>query len=231
MTYPQPPQYGRPVSPSGHPHPMPGAPPRSSVWSKILSGLAGAVITAVGAVVAAGIGKATNTFTVIVGSPPTMVQTVTVTPSPPSAGPSDAPGGSSPAMPSGVSVRRSTGSSPITLRPSYGVDLDDDTSLNWSVKSGPINSLAGYGSDVGSDAYESKLDFGEDYAVVSRLDGYSTCAEESGYTRGGIERGSLRQGEQICLRTGENRYAAIKIVSASATEIRLTATVWDPPVE
>ena len=49
-------------------------------------------------------------------------------------------------LPNGVEVRRTTGTEVITLRPSYGVDLDNNTSANWAV----ANTGTSYGRDVGS---------------------------------------------------------------------------------
>ncbi len=133
-------------------------------------------------------------------------------------------------LPDGVSIRRSTGPSPITLRPSYGIDLDDDISPNWDVHSGPISSSAGGNSDVGFGSDSSSLDFVSDYAIVTGPAQYGTCAAETAYTSGSLERGSLRSGETVCVRTAENRYALITVEDSSDQAIRLDAVVWDPPV-
>lgn len=130
------------------------------------------------------------------------------------------------ALPDGVQVRRATGSDAITLRPSYGVDLDNNTSDNWAV----ANSGTYYGRDVGSVADGGQLGFIGDYAVVTGTPEYATCARETGYTRGGIERGSLQPGETICVRTDQDRYALVTIVSADEQAIRFTAVVWDPVI-
>jgi hypothetical protein len=58
---------------------------------------------------------------------------------------------------------------------------------------------------------------------------YTTCAHETGYTNGSIERGSLQPEENICARTSDNRYALVTIVSMSEQAIQFPATVvWDP---
>jgi len=131
------------------------------------------------------------------------------------------------ALPGNVTVRRTSQPNAITLRPSYGVDLDDNTSPNWGVKSGPTWYS---GSDIGSDSDEDIVDFTGDYAVVTGAPEYATCATETAYTSGGIERGSLRPDENICLRTSEDRYALVTIISTSEQAIQFRATVWDPPV-
>ena len=132
------------------------------------------------------------------------------------------------ALPGNVTVRRTSQPNAITLRPSYGVDLDDNTSPNWGVKSAPVG--AGYGgSDIGSDSYGDIVFIG-DYAVVTGAPEYATCATETAYTSGGIERGSLRPDENICLRTSEDRFALVTIISTSEQAIQFRATVWDPPV-
>lgn len=135
-------------------------------------------------------------------------------------------GGAAAAMPNGVEVRRTTGTDTITLRPSYGVDLDNNTSQNWAVAS----TGAYYGRDVGSISDGNQLGFVGDYAVVTGAPEYATCARETGYTRGSIERGSLRSGENICVHTDENRYALVTIVNADDQAIQFSAVVWDPAI-
>jgi hypothetical protein len=80
------------------------------------------------------------------------------------------------------------------------VDIDDNTSPNWGVKSGPIGSSAGSGSDVGSDAEGSKVDVVGDDVLVASAAGCVTWARETASAGGGIERGSLRPDENICVR-------------------------------
>jgi len=82
--------------------------------------------------------------------------------------------GTAAVLPNGVEVRRTTGIEVITLRPSYGVDLDNNTSSNWAV----ANTGTSYGRDVGSG---SNLHFIGDYAVVTGAPEYATCARETGY--------------------------------------------------
>ena len=115
----------------------------------------------------------------------------------------------------------------ITLRPSYGVDLDNNTSSNWAVAN---TGGTYYGRDVGSGSDGNGLYFIGDYAVVTGAPEYATCARETGYTRGGIERGSLRSGENICVRTDQNRYAVVTIVAADEQAIQFRAVVWDPVI-
>src|SRR5205085_288661 len=128
-------------------------------------------------------------------------------------------------LPGGVTVRRSTAEQqPITLRPSYGVDLDDDTSPNWSVGRGCCN------RDVGWDGNGSVLYISNDYAVMTGPADYAACSQETGYTSGPLERGSLQPDENLCVRTSGDRYALVTIVDVSDQAVRFRATVWDPPI-
>jgi hypothetical protein len=131
--------------------------------------------------------------------------------------------GSAP-LPGGVTVRRATDAVPITLRPSYGVDLDDDVSSNWSVGTGCCNRDVGFRSDG------SALNIDNDHAVVTGSPDYETCANETAYSNESIERGSLQPGETICVRTGGGRFALITIVGASEQAVQFRATVWDPTI-
>jgi hypothetical protein len=148
--------------------------------------------------------------------------------------PSSATGSTSPPLPTGVSVRRSTGSVPIKLTDGYGVDLDDNVSPNWLAHSGPAGSGAGGGSDVdyGSDS-TTGLDFSQDAAVEQDAAGYATCAEETAYSHNSIPEGDLQKDMQahdkICVRTDQNRYALLTIISVSPTEVEFAVTTWDPP--
>jgi len=82
-------------------------------------------------------------------------------------------GGVAPFLPDGVTVRRSTGTSPIHLRNGYSVDLDDNTSPNWSVNANSRGDVGWAGVDT--------LYFDSDYAREKGAVGYSTCAKETGY--------------------------------------------------
>lgn len=123
----------------------------------------------------------------------------------------------------GATVRRSTNGQAITLRPSYGVDLDDAVSPNWSVGQGCCNRDVAWSSDA------NRLLISNDYAVMTGTPDYTACAQETGYTDGSIERGSLQVGENLCLRTSGHRYALVTIVDVSDQAVQFQATVWDPP--
>jgi hypothetical protein len=153
------------------------------------------------------------------------------------AAPATSSGPSNPELPPGVTVRRTTGSVPIKLSVGYGVDLDDNSSPNWSVKAGPAGSSAGYGSDI---VFESTtglggdgLEFDQDAAPETGKVGYATCAEETAYSSSSVALGDLesdwRAGKKLCVRTTDSRYALITFISVSATELVVAATVWDPP--
>jgi hypothetical protein len=127
------------------------------------------------------------------------------------------------ALPGGDDVRRTTGTGSITLRPSYGVDLDNNTSPNWAVTG---DGLAN-GHDIAWRWDASSLNFTGDFAVVTGAPEYETCAVETGYTRGGIDRGSLQAGENICVRTSEDRYALVTVVGADEQAFEFRTVVWD----
>lgn len=132
--------------------------------------------------------------------------------------------GSAAPLPGSTTVRRTTGAVAITLRPSYSLNLDDDTSPNWSVSAGCCGP-----NDIGLNSDASQVYISDDYAVETGSPGYATCAHETAYTDGAVERGSLKPGENLCVRTSEHRYALVTIVSASDQAIQFRAVVWDPP--
>lgn len=123
----------------------------------------------------------------------------------------------------GATVRRTTSGQAITLRPSYGVDLDDAVSSNWNVGQGCCN------RDVGWDSGATRLLISNDHAVMTGTPDYTACAQETGYTDGSIERGSLQVGTNLCLRTSGHRYALVTIDDVSDQGVQFRATVWDPP--
>lgn len=201
----------------------------------------GALIGALGTIGAAVIAAviAHSAGVVYIGSPPAEVSTsgspATTRPTTrPTTGPTTGP--TSPPLPAGISVRRSTGSVPIKLSAGYGVDLDNNVSPNWSVKSGPAGSSLGYGSDVVWDGEGNDgLEFDADAAVESKSVGYATCAEETNYSPTSIAQGDLQAdlqgGKKICVRTDGNRYALLTLISVSADQIEFAATVWNPPFQ
>jgi hypothetical protein len=141
-----------------------------------------------------------------------------------SATPSFASTGAAGVLPGGAAERRTTEGVAITLRPSYGVDLDDDTSPNWGVSRG------GYVRDITLSGDASEVTIDNDYARMTGSPDYAACARETGYTSGGIERGSLQPGDDICVRTGGRHFALVTIVSASEQGVQFQATVWDPQI-
>src|SRR5215472_14395246 len=176
---------------------------RSGMSDTVKGALIGAFGTIAAAFVVALIGHSAGV--VYIGSAPTGAPS---SGSPVTAGPTSSPatGPVAPPLPAGVSVRRSTGSVPIKLSVGYGVDLDDNVSPNWSVKSGPAGSSAGYGSDVVWDGDGNDgLAFDKDAAVESRSAGYATCAEETDYSSTSIAQGDLQAdlqtGKKLCVRT------------------------------
>lgn len=138
--------------------------------------------------------------------------------------PGESADGSAAPLPDSTTVRRTTGAVAITLRPSYSLDLDDNTSPNWSVGAGCCGP-----NDIGLNSDASQVYISDDYAVETGFPGYATCAQETGYTNGALERGSLKSGENLCVRTSEHRYALVTIVSASDQAVQFRAVVWDPP--
>jgi hypothetical protein len=139
------------------------------------------------------------------------------------AAPSAAPAPSASVLPDIATVRRSSGPGLITLRPSYGVDLDDLAGPAWNVGTACCG-------DVGFAFDASRLSIDAGHAVVTGPLAFATCLHETTYTGAPIERGSLQPGQIICVRTDAHRLALITIVSASEHAVEFGATVWDPPV-
>jgi Domain of unknown function (DUF1707) len=201
------------------PHPkLPGSPGGTGRYLAIIGGVVALALVATLAFV---IGRGGQNPT-----PPGPVQTAVPTsaqvalPTTSTAPSTGTPGVTPTPLPDGTTVRRTTGADVITLRPSYGVDLDDDTSPNWNVGIGCC------GRDVGLRSDASELYIDNDYAVETGTPDYATCSRETAYTRGPIERGSLQPGETICVRTNGRHYALITIVSASAQAVQFRTTVW-----
>ena len=137
-----------------------------------------------------------------------------------SVSPPESAGASPDALSESATVRRTTGPGLITLRPSYGVDLDDVTSPTWNVGTGCCDRDLGFASDAG----QLSIDGG--HAVVNgpRV---ATCLHETAYTNSVIERGSLQPGHTICVRTNGHRLALVTIVNASEQAVEFGTTVWD----
>ena len=77
------------------------------------------------------------------------------------------------ALPDGVAVRRSTGPGLITLRPSYGVDLDDVTEPCWDIGTGCCDRDVRFGS------HGRQLSIDGGHAVVTGPLGFATCFYET----------------------------------------------------
>jgi hypothetical protein len=192
-----------------------------------------AVLALVALALVVGFGVSQDPAPVPVPPPPRPVPTNTTPPpiarpttSIPTTAAPDGLGGTVAPLPGGVGVRRTTGSGAITLRPSFGVDLDNQTSENWAV----ANTGTSYGRDVAPSSDGDPVYFVGDYAVVTGAPEYTTCAGETAYTRGGLELGSIQPGDNICIRTDEKRYAVLTVVAASEQAFQFRAVVWDPPV-
>ena len=210
------------------PAPRPKLPGQATLRYGLIAGAA--VVVLAGLALVVGVSGSADTPPTPVPPPPTTraLPTVTTTtptsrPTTPTTSPVD---GTAATLPAGVEVRRTTEAEPITLRPSFGVDLDNITSENWAVAAGGTGS----GRDVAPNSNGDTLYFIGDYAVVTGAPEYATCARETGYTRGGIEIGSLQPDDNICVRTSENRYALVTIVTAAEQAIRFRAVVWDPVI-
>jgi len=213
------------------PAPRPTLPGATNRRNLIIAGAAVLVLAGLALVVGVGVGGGTPP------TPPPPAPTTRAAPAVPttttalrpttSAAPTTSPGGAIAApVPAGVEVRRTTGTEVITLRPSYGVDLDNNTSPNWAVAA----TGAGSGRDVAPSSNGDTFYFTGDFAVVTGAPEYATCARETGYMRGGIELGSLQPDDNICLRTDQNRYALVTIVTAAEQAIQFRAVVWDPVI-
>jgi hypothetical protein len=143
---------------------------------------------------------------------------------PPPDTPTGSAGESPDALPDSATVRRTTGPGLITLRPSYGVDLDDVTTPTWDVGTECC------GRDVRFAFDASRMSIDNGHAVVTGPLEFATCLHETAYTNSPIERRSLQPGDTICVRTDGHRLALVTIVDASDQAVEFGATVWDPPV-
>ena len=142
----------------------------------------------------------------------------------PSVSPTESAVESPRALPDGVAVRRSTGPGLITLRPSEGVDLDDAADPAWKVGTGCCDRDVGFGADA------RQMSIGGGHAVATGPLEFATCFHETAYSNAAIERGSLRPGDTMCVRTDGHRFVIVTIVDVSEQAVEFGATVWDPPV-
>ena len=167
-------------------------------------------------------------ITITTGPGPTSTVTVTQTVSaPPVSGTNTTNPSSLSAL---FSVRRTSGTNPITLNSGYGADLDDISSPNWLVHSGPAGSTAGAGSDVswGYGGLDPFWHWKVDAALVTGSD-YSTCAGATGYSDQDIPYEDVKAGQMFCIRTDRNRYVLIHIQDVSKSQVTFDVTAWDPP--
>ena len=144
---------------------------------------------------------------------------------PPPFGPLTSPEGpAADALVGRATVRWTTGPGLITLRPSFGIDLDEMTTSTWTAGSACCDRDVGFAADAGT----VFIDGG--HAAVSGPLEFATCLHETAYTGAAIARTSLRAGQTICVRTNNRRLALVTIVSATEQAVEFGATVWDPPV-
>jgi hypothetical protein len=214
------------------PAPRPKLPgPPATVLGAILRNrvlVAAVAVVLAGLVLAVSLGGRSDTPPITSAAPAPTTAPPTGAVAPRTVAPTSAPATptGSAALPGDVTVRRTSQPGTITLRPSYGADLDDNTSPNWGVESGPNSN----GNDIGLGSEGEYAYFAGDYAVVSGAPEYATCANETAYTSGAIERVSLGPGAKICVLTSEDRYALVTIISTSEQAIQFAVTVWDPPL-
>lgn len=200
------------------PHPTLPGPPRGRVRTLVVVGAVAllAVAGLLGFVVGRGRPAA--------APPPAVAAPTPSAPSTAVPGPSDASAAERSAVPPDAVVRRTTGPGLITLRPSQGVDLDDVTSPAWNVGTGCCDRDVGFAFD------SSRLSVDAGHVVTTGPLEFATCFRETAYTNEAIQRGSLRPGDTLCVRTNGGRLALMTMVSASAEAVEFGATVWDPPV-
>jgi hypothetical protein len=58
---------------------------------------------------------------------------------------------------------------------------------------------------------------------------YATCSTQSGYTNTDVEEGQVQEGEYICVKTSERRFAAIRLLEIGLDHVKLDVTTFDPP--
>ena len=60
---------------------------------------------------------------------------------------------------------------------------------------------------------------------------YNSCSQNVRFQYKGVDRGQLTPGAYICIKTDENRYSALQVVTASREELSLNVETYDPPYE
>ena len=66
------------------------------------------------------------------------------------------------------------------------------------------------------------------YLGDTRAD-YGTCRGRTGYSPNSINTGTLGVGKYLCVKTDENRYSALRVVSLSASQVAFDVMTYDPP--
>ena len=126
----------------------------------------------------------------------------------------------SPALPGDVSVRHE---GPLVLAGSTDADLDAPASNSqWITNSGYPELQWGRG---GTTFYVRSLGL----YLGSRHADYETCRSTTGYRSGTFDAANLSQGPYFCVKTSDNRYAAVEVKQLTPTQISLYVVAYDPP--
>jgi hypothetical protein len=148
------------------------------------------------------------------------------TPSPYSGTASPTPSSQEP-TPNGVSVRNTTkGRQLLTLPTGTSADLDSEN-RNWDAE------YAGTESRFDIQFTQSgqlSAYYAAEVAIVSRPASYETCQDATAYKKY-LTRSETREGNNLCFKTSEKRYAYVTIEKLAPREIQLSATAWDPAFE
>ena len=123
--------------------------------------------------------------------------------------------------PGSAGMFRETGDSPVTFARGYGIDLDTrDT--NWGVQnwSGDIK--------LGKDGSDLSLSLPSDrVALVDQVATYDHCEAQT-VLQGSLSAEQTVVGQQFCVRTGEDRWAYVKILGLDPGRetVTLHIVVW-----
>lgn len=113
-------------------------------------------------------------------------------------------------------ILRQTGGTPVTIGFGHGIDLDTDAD-NWGV------------DESGRDLYVngSPAISGQEFVLVTEPPTPRVCAGST-LPVGGIAAAQTVVGQQFCVRTGEDRWAYVRIaaIDPEARTIAFDVTVW-----
>ena len=58
---------------------------------------------------------------------------------------------------------------------------------------------------------------------------YDVCRSTTGYKQGNFEASQVPAGQNLCVKTNDSRYSAIKVIRIDKSELVIDVVTYDPP--